>query len=218
MTARLFAMLLAGLLAGLPLLAACAQDPAFVPVEGEDYVVIADGRPWQPAPGTIEVVEVFSYRCHVCDAFQPMIDAWKKTLPKDVRLRYVPAAFDPNDSYARAFFAAATLGALPRTHHATFRAIHHQQSLPPNGASPDEIATLYATLDVDPASLKKAMQSPATDTTMAAAREFAVRSGVDGTPTMIVNGVYRVQANSLQDILRITGALIVKERAASRRR
>jgi thiol:disulfide interchange protein DsbA len=214
MTTRLFAALLAGLLACLPLLSACAQNSAAV--EGEDYVVIADGRPWQPLAGKVEVVEVFGYWCHVCDDFQPLVDEWKKNLPKDVRFSYVPAAFSPSDTYARAYFAAESLGALGKTHHATFRAIHDEQSLPQRNASIDEVATYYDTLGVDAARLKASAQSPATDAKMAAAREFAVRNGVQGTPTLIVNGVYRVQAKSLQDMLRIADALIAKERAASK--
>jgi thiol:disulfide interchange protein DsbA len=216
MTKRLFATLLAGLLACLPLLSACAQNAA--PVEGDDYVVIAEGQPWQPLAGKIEVVEVFGYWCHVCDDFQPLVDDWKKKLPKDVRFSYVPAAFSPTDAYARAYFAAESLGALGKTHHATFRAIHDQQSLPQRNASIDEIAAFYDTLGVDAARLRATAQSPATDTKMAAAREFAVRSGVQGTPTLVVNGIYRVQAKSLQDMLRIADALIAKERAASKNR
>lgn len=215
---RLLAALLAGLLACLPLLSACAQDTGRAPVEGEDYVVIADGRPWQPLAGKIEVVEVFGYWCHVCDDFQPLVDEWKKTLPKDVRFDYVPAAFSPGDAYARAYFAAESLAALGKTHHATFRAIHDEQSLPQRNASIDEVATYYDALGVDAERLKTAAQSPATDAKMAAAREFAVRSGVQGTPTLVVNGVYRVQAKSLQDMLRIADALIAKERTASKQR
>ncbi len=216
MTTRLFATLLAGLLACLPPLSACAQNAA--PVEGEDYVVIADGKPWQPLAGKAEVVEVFGYWCHVCDDFQPLVDEWKKKLPKDVRFNYVPAAFNPADAYARAYFASESLRALDKTHHATFRAIHDQQSLPQRNASIDEIAAFYGTLGVDAARLKTAAQSPAIDAKMTAAREFAVRSGVQGTPTLIVNGVYRVQAKSLQDMLRIADALIAKERAAPKNR
>lgn len=216
MTIRLFAALLTGLLACLPLLFACAQDAA--PVEGEDYVVIADGKPWQPLAGRIEVVEVFAYWCHVCDDFQPLVDEWKKKLPKGVRFGYVPAVFNPGDAYARAYFASEALGALGKTHHATFHAIHDEQSLPQRNASIDEIATYYDTLGVDATRLKAVAQSPATDAKMATAREFAVRSGVQGTPTLVVNGVYRVQAKSLQDMLRIADALIAKQRAASKNR
>ena len=62
---------------------------------------------WQRAPdGRIEVAEVFAYWCPHCAHFQPMVDAWKRTKPADVDFVYVPAGFDPDDSYAKAFFAA----------------------------------------------------------------------------------------------------------------
>jgi len=183
------------------------------PVAGQDYVVIEGGQPWAPLAGKIEVVEVFGYWCHVCDAFQPMVDRWKTTLPADVRFSYVPAAFSLEDTYARGYFAAEALGGLARTHNATFRAIHVEQSLPQRGASVAEVAALYGTLGLDAKRVAAAMAAPAADARMAAAREFAVRSGVEGTPSVIVNGRYRVQARSLADVLRVTDALIARERA-----
>lgn len=211
------------LLASLPLLSALArQDSAAVaPVEGSDYAVIADARPWQPLAGRIEVVEVFAYGCHHCRDFQPLVDAWKKKLARDVRFTYVPAAFNLQDSYARAYFAADAMGALGKTHHATFRALHDTRALPAHGASVDEIAAFYAGLGVDGARFKAAMASPATDAKMNAARDFAVRTGIEGTPTLIINGTHRVQGRTLRDILRIADALIAQERsarAAARRR
>lgn len=193
---------------------ASADDLA--PVEGRDYVVIPDGQPWQATDGRIEVAEVFAYWCHVCNDFQPLVDRWQASLPKDVRFAYVPAAFSPDDAYARGYFASEALGALDETHHATFRAIHAEQSLPMRGASADEIATHYAGLGLDRARFAAAMQSPATDARMRAAREFIVRSGVDGTPTVVVNGIYRIQARSLRDLLRIADALVARERAAAK--
>lgn len=202
------AVVLACLLLALP---ARAQPAA--PVEGTDYVLIADGTPWQPLDGKIEVVEVFGYWCHVCNALQPMVDAWLPSLPRDVRFTYVPAAFSLPDAYARAHFASVQLGGLARTHAATFRAIHAQQALPMRGASLDEVAAFYGTLGLDAARVRAAMQSPATDARMTAARDFAIRSGVEGVPTFIVNGRYRVQARSLGDMLRVVDALVAQERA-----
>lgn len=196
---------------------AAASAAAEAPVEGRDYILIPDGRPWQPADGRVEVVEVFGYWCHVCDAFQPMVDAWKKTLPAHVRFSYVPAAFSPTDSYARAYFSAESLRVLPRTHQATFDAIHRNGELPQRDASIDEVVALYSGLGVDAGRLEAAMRSPATDARMAAARAFAVRSGIQGTPSMIVNGRYRVQARSLADMLRIVDALVAREHAAAAR-
>jgi thiol:disulfide interchange protein DsbA len=205
------------LLACLPMASGLAQGRTAPPpvVEGVDYVVIPDGRPWQLLDGKIEVAEVFAYPCGHCRNFHPLVEAWKNTLPRDVRFSYVPAAFDLQDRYARAFFAAEAQRALGKTHDATFRAIHDTQALPARGASTDEIAMFYAGLDVDAARFKAAMASPAMNARMDDARDFAVRTGVEGTPTVIINGRYRVQGRTLQDILRITDALIVQARAAT---
>ncbi len=202
------AVVLACVLAAFP-----ARSQPAAPVEGTDYVLIADGQPWQPLDGKVEVVEVFGYWCHVCDALQPMVDAWLPSLPRDVRFTYVPAAFSLPDAYARGHFASAQLGGLARTHAATFRAIHVEQALPMRGASLDEVARFYGTLGLDAAKVSAAMQSPGTDARMVAARDFAIRSGVEGVPTFIVNGRYRVQARSRGDTLRVVDALVARERA-----
>lgn len=187
-------------------------------VEGRDYAVIAGGAPFQADKGRIEVVEVFAYWCHVCNDFQPLVDTWSAKLPRDVAFRYLPAAFDPNDRLARAYFAADALGVLKRTHNATFHAIHDARSLPARNPSAAEIGTLYASLGVDADRLAAAMQSEATDARMLAAREFMIGAGVEATPTMVVNGKYRVIGRSLADLIRITDLLVARERAAAKAR
>ena len=194
-------------------LAAFAQS---APVEGVDYERIPDGQPWQADRGTIEVVEVFAYTCGHCDQFQPMLDAWKRKAPKDVRLRLLPAAYDPGDALARGFFAAESLGKLAQVHQPLFDAIHRSYALPANGTSIGEVRDFLAARGLDAGKVQAAMTSPATDAKMNAAREFAVRSGIRGTPTLIINGKYRVQGRTLQDNLRIADALIAMERAVSR--
>ncbi|GAA4858310.1 thiol:disulfide interchange protein DsbA/DsbL [Luteimonas vadosa] len=210
-----FVLLAALTLAGLLPVAGHAQaaKPAPAPVEGVDYVAIEGGQPWQPLAGKIEVVEVFAYWCHHCRDFQPMVDQWRKGLAKDVRFTYVPAAFDLQDNYARAYFAADALGAQGKTHHATFRAIHDTQAMPSRGVSVEEIATFYDGLGVNAKRTRAAMTSKATDARMQAAREFAIRSGIEGTPTIVVNGIWRVRGRTLPDVLRITDALVARERA-----
>ncbi|CAN5587995.1 thiol:disulfide interchange protein DsbA/DsbL [soil metagenome] len=204
------------LLVCLPVSAALAQGgrTAAVPVvEGVDYVVIADGRPWQPLAGRIEVVEVFAYACGHCRDFHPQVEAWKRTLPGDVRFSYVPAAFDLQDRQARAFFAAQAQGALGKTHDATFRALHDTRALPARGVSVDELVAFHGRLGLDAARFRAALQSPAIDAKMNDARDFALRAGVEGTPTLIINGRYRVQGRTLADLPRIADALIAQLRA-----
>jgi thiol:disulfide interchange protein DsbA len=204
------------LLACLPVSAALAQGGRAAPapvVEGVDYVVIADGRPWQPLAGRIEVVEVFAYPCGYCRELHPEVEAWKRTLPRDVRFSYVPAAFDLQDRHARAFFAAEAQGALGKTHDATFHALHDTGTLPARGVTVDELVAFHAGLGLDAARFRAALQSPAIDAKMNDARAFAVRAGIQGTPTLIINGRYRVQGRSLADLVRIADALITQLRA-----
>lgn len=205
---------LLGLLLTLPFTAVAADAEA--PVEGRDYVLIADGGPWQPiADGEIEVVEIFSYACHVCDELHPRVEAWRRTLPEDVRFAYVPVVYRAQDPFATGFFAAEAVGALPRVHGATFDAVHRNGGLARN-ASADELAWFYGELGVDRERLEQAMASDETRRKLNAAHEFLLRSGAQGTPTFIINGRYRVQARSLQDLLRISDQLIAKARAESR--
>jgi protein dithiol oxidoreductase (disulfide-forming) len=204
---RLPSRILALLLVLLLPLAACAADIA--PVAGRDYEEIPDGTPYRPLGGKVEVVEVFAYWCPHCAHFQPSLEAWARKLPANVRFDYVPAAFQLEDPLARAFFAAKAAGKLPVTHDATFRAIHEEQTLPRN-ATVDEIAGFYGTLGLDPAKTKAAMIGFSVGGQMRQAREFALRSGIEGTPTLIINGRYRVTGRTLEDSLRIASALIAQ--------
>lgn len=200
----------------LPLAASAAAPPA--PVEGTDYVVIPDGQPWQPRDGKIEVVEIFAYPCHHCAALEPLLEAWRRKLPGDVRFSALPAAYDPGDRYARAFFAANRMGVLAQTHAALFRAIHDEHSVPMGNASTEELAAFYRQHGVDAGKLAAAMSGAAVAADMQRARAFVIASGLLGTPTLVVDGRYRVQGRSHEDTLRIAGQLVAMQRAARKRR
>ena len=189
------------------------------PVAGTDYVVIEGGQPIQPATGKIEVVEVFTYWCGHCNEFEPLVRAWQSKLPADVRFTAVPGAFGGHwDAYARAFYAAEQTGVLKRSHADVFKALHERGSLPMQNVSPDELATFYAAYGVQPQRYTDALRSEQTDARVKAARAFAMRVRVPGTPALVVNGKYLVKGRSFEDQLRIASALVERERAAARRR
>lgn len=209
MKSRLTALLLLLLM---PLLAGAAES---VPVAGTDYVEIPGGKPYAPLNGKVEVVEVFGYTCIHCAHFQPVLGAWQKKQPSWVRFTPVPAAFGGYwMPYARAYYAAAKLRVLANTHEAMFKALHETGSLPIQNASDEEIATFYAGYGADPKAFVVAMRSPATDVLLDRSRDFAVATGIEGTPTIVVNGKYRVTGKDFDDTLRITDYLTAKERAA----
>lgn len=200
-----------------PGLTAAAAPVASAPalVAGVDYLEIPDGAAFAPAPGRVEVVEVFGYTCGHCANFEPELRAWVAKLPQDVQFTAVAAPFGGYwIPYAKAYYAAQSVGLAEATHEAMFEALHVEHSLPVSGPTPEEIAGFYARHGADAAKFVAAMSSPEVEAAMERAQGFIRRSGVDGTPSLVVNGKYRViGGKTYADLLRITGALIARERA-----
>lgn len=187
------------------------------PVEaGRHYALVEGGSPWQPAKaGRIEVAEVFAYWCGHCARLQPALEAWKARQAKDVQLVYVPLPSGRDDALARGFFAVQEAGATAKVHARLFQAIHQAQTVPKN-PTVEELAGWYAQQGLDGKRLGAAMRAPALADRLAAARQYAIRSGVEGTPTLIVDGRYRILGGSLAELLENTDAVIAHVRAQRR--
>ena len=192
---------------------AMAQAPGAPLREGVDYITLPTPQRWQPGP-RIEVVEVFSYGCGHCDAFQPHVEQWKQRKPADVDFVYVGAAFNPDDPFGRLFFAADRAKLVPRLHQQVYDAVHREGTLPRN-ASVFEIGSWLTGKGFDGRRLLAAMQSKEVTALMERSHAFAVAHSLPGTPSLVVNGKYLVTGGrSWPDRLRILDALIARERAA----
>ncbi len=198
--------------------AACTAQPAPVAdgglVEGKDYILINPPVPTADS-SKIEVVEVFGYSCVHCAHLQPVVDAWKPKLASDVQFVYMPAVFGGVwEVYGRAFYAAETMGLLEKTHSALFNALHVERR---PVRSVEDVAAFYADYGTTQDEFMAAMQSFAVNAKIARAQQVVPRYGVEGTPSMIVNGKYRVMSpaqGGFPRMLEIVDALIAKERAA----
>jgi thiol:disulfide interchange protein DsbA len=187
------------------------------PVEGVDYATIPNGQPFDPANGQVEVVEVFGYVCPACNMFQPLMRAWEAKMPANVRFTYVPAQFGGTwDRYARAYYASDAMGLVPRTHDLMYNAIHLERTLKGERGedSVQDIAAFYARFGADPQQFASTMASFAIDGKLRKAKQFTQRVGIEGTPTVVINGKYRVLGKSREDELRIADQLITQELAA----
>lgn len=166
--------------------AAATQEPRL----GIDYEILPVPQPTY-GQGKIEVAEVFSYRCHFCAAFQPFVNDWRKAMPAGARWEYVPAVFGGSwDTFARAYFAAEIMGVQKKTHDAVFDEVFIKKSVKTGTA--EEIADMYAKLGVDRTRFLSTMQSFGVTAKLARARQFALRTGIDSTPTIVLNGKYRI--------------------------
>lgn len=188
---------------------------ADVPLEaGNTYVELTNPVPVS-VPGKIEVVELFWYGCPHCYAFEPTINPWAEKLPTDVNFKRIPAMFGgPWDAHGQLFLTLEAMGVEHKVHNAVFNAIQKEGK---RLTKPDEMADFVATQGVDKDKFLATFNSFAIQGQIKQAKELAQKYGVQGVPTLIVNGKYRFDLGSTggpEQTLNVADQLIAKERAA----
>lgn len=178
--------------------------------EGENYFLVEPAQPTSAPAGRVEVVEVFSYGCPACNKFYPTIDKLRASLPKNVAWRYVPASWHVEEDwkvFQRAFFAADTLGIVDRTHDKIFDAIWKTGELATMDLATGQlknplpsladVANYYEKIaNLKPGSFLEAAHSFSVDARMREADGQIRAWQVDGTPSLVVNGKYRITGAS----------------------
>ncbi len=208
--ARLHALTLLG---GLLLTSACTAqtDARSAPyTDGKEYVTLPAPAQRYSSSGKVEVVEVFSYGCIHCAHFAPYAEKLRKALPSGVEFKLVPAPFSAEWlPFARAYYAANQLGVVDRTHLQLFVAKFSEQ-YPIN--SMDELADFYARQGVDRAAFMRIANSDEATAKLKSDLVLIQKWGVDGTPTIVVDGKYRVAAvSSLDEMVAVTQWLVKRE-------
>jgi thiol:disulfide interchange protein DsbA len=200
-------------------------------VEGKNYFLIEPAQPTSH-PGKIEVTEVFSFGCPACNAFHTTADQIRKSLPAGAVMNYLPAAFRPDENwvvYQRAYYAAQALGVADKSLDAMFDATWKTgetatynlkgTGLKPKEAWPtiEDIAQFYAkNFGVDAKEFVAVANSFSVNTKMKRADDLIKAYGIDGTPSMVVNGKYRYgpsTAGGYAQTIELTQWLVAKEQA-----
>jgi len=214
MLTRLMALALLGFATACSAQTPSAAAPAETYREGIDYHLVEPAQPTSSGE-RIEVIEVFGYSCSHCATFQPLVSAWKKSLPADVAFSYMPAQFGGIwENFARAYYTAETMGILDKTHEEMFKNVHVDRAI----RSAEDIPAFYAKHGVNAQEFAATMSSFAVNAKVGRSQQQVPRYGVTGTPSMIVAGKYRVepgQVNSHERMLKVVDFLIAKERAAA---
>jgi thiol:disulfide interchange protein DsbA len=178
--------------------------------EGKNYSLIKPPRPPQSAPGKVVVTEVFSYGCPACNAFVPTMHKLKQALPANAVLDYLPASFNPAEDwpmFQQAFLTAQVLGVADQTHDAMFYAVWATGELAIIDPTTQRIKSPLPSIEdaarfyqkkagVPVATFLNTAKSFAVDTKTRAAEQTIAAYGVDRTPTIVVNGKYRVTTES----------------------
>jgi len=158
------------------------------PIEGTNYLKLAQAAPVAAPAGKIEVVEFFWYGCPHCFHFEPSLNAWIAKLPADVAFRRVPVAFreNPFGMHQRIYYALEALGLLS-LHGKVFSALH-EEGLKLD--KPELIADFMAKLGVDRAKFVSVFDSFAVQTKVRQARSLTEAYKIDGVPAVGIGGQF----------------------------
>ncbi|MEO1766742.1 thiol:disulfide interchange protein DsbA/DsbL [Thiobacter aerophilum] len=161
-------------------------------VAGRDYALVEFPQPTLD-PKRVEVLEFFFYGCPHCFELEPLINRWLKTLPRHAYFRRLPAIF--NDAWvplAKAYFAAEALGVVEKLHGDLFNAIHLQGI---NLNNRDTLLRFVAQRGIDAAKFGAAYDAFGVQAKVQQARDLTSAYGIEGVPSMIVDGKYRTSSS-----------------------
>jgi protein dithiol oxidoreductase (disulfide-forming) len=197
-------------------------------VEGKDYFPLVPAQPTHTARGKVEVAEVFSYGCPYCEEINPLVQKLKQSLAGNAEFVFVPASFNaPEDwpLFQRAVCTAQTLGIFDKTHDVMFDAVWKTGELAISDPQTHRLKSPLPDIE-DVARVYNRISGVAVKTFIDASKSFAVdvrmrtddalvlAYHVDGTPTFIINGKYRISgtsAGSMQRMIEIARWLVAKE-------
>jgi thiol:disulfide interchange protein DsbA len=200
-------------------------------VAGKDYFRIDPAQPKLTDTDKIEVVEAFSYGCPACNAYHATMNQLVKELPSNAVAAFLPASFMPQENWVtlqRAYLTAQALGVADKANDAMYSAVWGTKELSAENANGDglkpkdalptieDIAKVYAKFGADPKEFVGVANSFTINTKMKRADELMKAYGVEGTPTLIIDGKYRVSPLSLGDpakSIQLVKWLVAKEAA-----
>ncbi len=182
-------------------------------VAGTDYTVISPARPTSH-PDKIVVTEFFSYQCPHCFQFSTVLNSWVAKLPSDVVFERIPVSFGrPNwASIGQAFYALQAMDKLDnKMDNAIFSAIHEQNIKLDNLAS---ITDWVSKQGINGKDFADMYNSFGVKMDMNRAEQAAPAYGIQGVPTLVVDGKYTVLGNDHNKQLEIANQLIAMVRAS----
>jgi protein dithiol oxidoreductase (disulfide-forming) len=199
--------------------------------EGVHYSRIVPTQPTGLPANQVQVLEVFSYACPGCNRFYPVIDRLAASLPSYAVMSYLPASFREDEdwpAFQRAYFTAQSLGVAKRTHDAMFDAIWKSGELAvwdeklgrakrPAPTIQDMAGFYQKSAGVKPEQFLATAASFGIDARMRQADQFIAACGIAETPTIVVNGKYRlnpVTAGGEEETIDLVKYLVEKEAPA----
>lgn len=193
---------------------AWVRAQAKAPQAGIDFIKLDKPAPVEAPAGKIEVVEFFWYSCPHCNAFEPVLSAWTKALPKDVVFKRMPIAFrDDFVPQQKLFFALEAMGLVDKFHTRIFAAIHDERQ---NLTNAEAITAWMVKQGVDKAKFLAQFNSFSTSAKATRAKQLQNAYQLEGVPAMGVAGLYYTDgslAKSMDRALLVSDFLVAQARS-----
>jgi len=215
MERRYFLTLSAGVAGGFSALASrAALAQSGKPRVGTDYFKLSRAAPVDAPTGKIELIEFFWYSCPHCNAFEPVLAQWIKTLPADVAFRRVPVGFRPDFvAQQQLFYALEAMGLLDKLHAQVFAAIHRDRLKLSTAA---DIGAWVVQQGVDAQVFASHFNSFGTATNVRRATQLTNAYNVEGVPALGVAGRFYTDgqlSKSMDRALQVAAFLLDEVRA-----
>jgi protein dithiol oxidoreductase (disulfide-forming) len=166
----------------------CSTSHAMSVKENIHYEIIVPPVPQSGDKPTI--VEVFNFKCPHCLTLHHFMDKWSAINHSRYNIKSLPIFWGKQtDMPIRAYFAAEFLGKGTQMKDAIFKA-HFENSV--NIESSDELGFLAEEIGLDPEKFKSYLGSFGISAKIAQANEQQRVFVVHSTPTLVINGKYRV--------------------------
>jgi thiol:disulfide interchange protein DsbA len=171
-----------------------AQTDKPVPYQEDLHYFLIDKASVE-APEKAEVTELFSYLCTHCYTFETYIEGWLKRKPENVVFKRIPVVFGRSswELYARGYVTAGMMDLPDEAHAALMDRLWKEKKII---RSMDELADFYTQFGADKEKFLSTSRSFAVDGKLRKDQLMVQTYGVRGTPSMVVNGKYRVSANA----------------------
>lgn len=156
--------------------------------EGQDYSRLGVRTRALPdvGPREVEVVQLFAYDCPPCYSLERRRVERHSLAGERIVLVQVPVQWNERlATYARAFYAAQSLGKAEQIGAALYEAIHDDPAAP---LGVDGLAKLFASYGVDRLTFDLAFDSTEVQASAKRARALADAYGVTAVPTFVVDG------------------------------
>jgi protein dithiol oxidoreductase (disulfide-forming) len=181
--------------------------------EGVNYQRLVPAQPTDAPAGQVEVLEFFWYACPHCNALEPLVEAWQKTMPAYITFSRVHVLWNEGHrSQARLFYTLQSMNKLNQLHGMKFDQVHsevfkeiHVNGDPLVGPDPNNAAAaervqvaFIKKLGLSEADFEKAYHSFDVENALQKADQLVQRYRVSGVPTFVINGKYTADVASAQ--------------------